>query len=204
VKTSEKGVERDVQQMRDVFGQMNAIRVSHPWKMNEISLLVESLKIRIEQLDIKSDFLDRKYRTSVFVRQLVSSFFVMLIGLPLFVFGLIHNLFQYKLIDLLVVRLIKDVEYHAPISVLLSLVIYPLVYTGLLVFIGPYFVDAFWLKVAYFISMPLSGLFSFYYVKYFHHISFKRKYIFLMRKRKNDVETLKQERESLRKLVFEG
>ncbi len=38
----------------------------------------------------------------------------------------------------------------------------------------------------------------------FQQISFKRKYVFLMRKRKNDIETLKQERESLRKLIFQS
>ncbi|MCR9173703.1 MAG: lysophospholipid acyltransferase family protein [bacterium] len=203
IKTPEKGVERDVKEMREVFAQMNAIRVSQPWKIREIALLVESLKIRIEHLHIKSDFLDRKYRTSLFVRQLVSSFFVMLIGFPLFVFGMVHNFVQYKLVDFLVVKMVNDVEYHAPVSVLFSLVLYPLVYTSFLIGLGPWLEGHFWWKVAYFFSMPLSGLFAYYYVKYYRHISFKRKYIFLMRKRKSDVETLKQERESLRKLVFE-
>jgi hypothetical protein len=119
--------------MREVFAQMNAIRIAQPWKIKEISLLVESLKIRIVHLHIKSDFLDRKYRTSIFVRQLVSSFFVMLIGLPLFLFGMIHNFLQYKLVDFLVLRLVKDVEYYAPVSLLFSLVLYPLVYTSFLI-----------------------------------------------------------------------
>lgn len=204
VKRPEKGVERDVQQMREIFGQMNAIRIGQPWKIKEIELLVESLKIRIDQLHIKSDFLDRKYRTSVFVRQLISSFVVMLIGLPLFVFGMLHNIVQYTLIDFLVTKLVKDVEYFAPVSILFSFILYPLAYCGFLWGIGSYLELTFWWKLSYFISMPLSGLFAYNYVKYFHHISFKRKYVFLMRKRKNDIETLKQERESLRKLVFQS
>lgn len=204
VKAPEKGVERDVKEMREVFGQMNAIRVAQPWKIKEIELLVESLKIRIEHLHIKSDFLDRKYQTSLFVRQLISSFFFLLIGSPLFVYGMLHNFFQYKTIDVLVSKLVKDVEYYAPVSVLFSLLLYPLVYTAFLIFVGSYFDLTFWWKVAYFFSMPLAGLFAYYYVKYFRHISFKRKYIFLMRKRKSDIDTLKQERESLRKLVFGG
>jgi hypothetical protein len=204
VKTSERGVQRDVQQMREVFSQMNAIRVSQPWKIKEIELLVESLKIRINQLHIKSDFLDRKYRTSVFVRQLVSSFFVILIGSPVFLFGMIHNFLQYKLIDFLVSRTVNDVEYYAPVSILFSFVLYPLIYLVFLMLVGPYLGDTFWLKLVYFVSLPLSGLFAFYYVKYFRHISFKRNYIFLMRKRKNDIETLKMERESLRKLIFQA
>ncbi len=204
VKTPEKGVERDVKQMREVFQQMNAIRISQPWRIKEIALLVESLKIRIEHLHIKSDFLDRKYRTSVFVRQLVSSFLVMLIGSPFFIFGMIHNFIQYKLIDFLVLKSVDDVEYHAPVSVLFSLIVYPLVYTSFLIGFSYFIDDSFWWKLVYFVSMPLSGLFAYYYVKYYRHISFKRKYVFLMRKRKSDIETLKRERESLRKLVIES
>ncbi|XOV67270.1 MAG: lysophospholipid acyltransferase family protein [Fluviicola sp.] len=204
VKVPEKGVERDVKEMREVFEQINAIRVSQPWKIKEIELLVESLKIRIEHLHIKSDFLDRKYRTSVFVRQLVSSFFVLLVGSPVFVFGIFHNYLQYKLVDFLVLKWVKDIEYYAPVSVLFSLFFYPLFYTAFLISFDFYIDDSFWWKLGYFLSMPLSGLFAYYYVKYFQHISFKRNYIFLMRKRKSDIETLKQERESLRKLVFES
>lgn len=203
VKMPEKGVERDVKEMREVFAQMNALRIAQPWKIKEIELLVESLKIRIEHLHIKSDFLDRKYRTSVFVRQLVSSFFVLLLGAPLFIFGMMHNYLQYKLVDFLVLRLVKDVEYYAPVSVLFSLIIYPLVYTAFLFGFEVFLSDNFWWKFAYFFSMPLGGLFAFYYVKYFRHVSFKRNYIFLMRKRKSDIETLKQERASLRNLIFE-
>ena len=202
VKTPEKGVERNVKEMREVFSQMHVIRISQPWKIKEIELLVESLKIRIKNLEIKSDFLDRKYRTSLFVRQLITSFFVLFMGFPLFAFGLIHNFVQYKLVDFLVQRFVKDVEYYAPVSVLFSLIIYPLTYTGFLILFSSYISYDFWWKLGYFASMPLSGLFAYYYVKYFRHVSLKRNYIFLMRKRKIDIETLKQERESLRKLVF--
>lgn len=204
IKSPDKGVERDVNEMREVFAQMNAIRVAQPWKISEISLLVESLKLRIANLHIKSDFLDRKYRTSLFVRQLISSIFVLLLGAPLFLFGLIHNYLQYKIVDILVIRFVKDIEYYAPVSVLFSLFIYPLTYAGLLFLGRTYFSIDGWWALVYFLSMPLSGLFAYNYARYFRHVSLKRRYIFLMRKRKSDIETLKRERESLRKLVFES
>ena len=203
IKTTDRGVERDVNQMRTVFAQMNAIRVSQPWKIREIELLVDSLKLRIKDLNLKSDFLDRKYRTSLFVRQLVSSFVVLLLGLPLFLFGLLHNYMQYKIIDVIVRRFVSDVEYYAPLSVLLSLLMYPLFYVGFMMAGSLFFDMHVWWKWGYFLSMPLSGLFAYYYAQYYRHISFKRNYVFLMRKRKSDIETLKRERESLRKLVYE-
>jgi len=203
IKSSEKGVERDVNEMREVFAQINAIRISQPWKISEIVLLVESLRLRIDNLHIKSDFLDRKYRTSVFVRQLISSILVLLLGVPAFLFGIIHNYLQYKLVDFIVLRTVKDIEYYAPVAVLFSLFLYPFVYIGFMIAFGAVTgLDGWWL-FAYFLTQPLSGLFAYYYARYFRHISLKRRYIFLMRKRKSDMETLKQERESLRRLVFD-
>jgi len=201
-KTETRGVERDVSEMRQVFEQMNTIRISQPWRLKEITLLVESLKIRVKYLDIKSDFLDRKFRTTLFVRQLVLSIAVLILGLPFFLFGMLHNYLQYKTVDFLVLRAVKEVEYFAPVSVLFSLIIYPLTYVAWL-FVGDMLLPITgWWSLLYFVAMPLSGLFAFYYIKYFRHVSLKRKYVFLMRKRKSDIETLRKERESLRKLVF--
>jgi hypothetical protein len=128
---------------------------------------------------------------------------VLLLGLPFFLFGIIHNYLQYKTVDVLVQRLVKEVEYFAPVSVLFSLVIYPLTYAGFVTIFTYYIDSTFWWKLVYFLGLPLSGLFAYYYLKYFRHVSLKRNYVFLMRKRRSDIETLKKERESLRRLIFE-
>ena len=204
IKSTNKGVEHDVEIMRSVFDQMNLIRISHPWKLNEIKMLVESINWQIENLNIKADFLDRKYRSVMFKRQLVQSFFFLIIGFPAFLYGLVHNFFQFKVTDLLIIRLIKEVEYTAPILVLLGLIFYPLVYVVFLVVFNCIFEPEYWMKGVYFCSMPLSGLAAYYYYQYYKHILLKRKFIFLMRKDKTGIETLKNERESLKKLIFEN
>lgn len=204
IKTPEKGVERDVTRMREVFDQMSAIRVSQPWKISEITLLVESLKLRVKYLHIKSDFLDRKYKTGVFVRQLIFSTIFLLIGLPFFLFGMLHNFPQYKFVDLFVQRFVKDVEYHAPVSVLASLLVYPVTYALWGIGVNALFDVKGWWLLTYLAVLPAGGLFAYYYARYYRHVSLKRTFIFLMRKRKSDIETLRQERESLRQLVFEN
>ena len=204
VKSDSKGVERDVALMRSTFDQMNLIRISHPWKIEEIKMLVESINWQIENLNIKADFLDRKYRSKMFKRQLVQSFFFLIIGFPVFLYGAIHNFFQFKVTDWIVIKVIKEVEYTAPILVLLGLIFYPGIYIAFMYGIGYFFEPENWMRWAYFSSMPISGLLAYYYYQYYKHVLLKRKFIFLMRKNKNDIETLKDERENLRKLVFEN
>jgi 1-acyl-sn-glycerol-3-phosphate acyltransferase len=204
VKTDRKGVERDVYLMRSIFDQMNAFRISQPWRIAEIKFLVEDLNWKIQSLDIKPGFLDRKYRGRMFSRQLLTSFFFLLMGLPFFLFGAIHNIIQYKLVDVFVTNRVKDVEYHAPVSVLLSLILYPIMYFCFLFTFSELFAPKYWVKSLYFLAMPASGLLAFYYSKYYRHILFKRKFILLMRSKKNDIESLKKERDSLRKLIFDN
>lgn len=203
VKTKSKGVERDVELMRSVFEQMNVIRVSQPWRIEEIKMLVESLNWQIEHMNIKSDFLDRKYKSRMFKRQLIQSFFFLILGFPLFIYGLIHNFFQFKVTDLIVIKTVDDVEYTAPILVLLGLIFYPGIYVAFMFGFNAVFEPEYWMKWVYFASMPVSGLIAYYYYQYYKHVLLKRKFIFLMRKNKSDIETLKAERESLKQLVFE-
>lgn len=203
VKTKSRGVERDLELMQSVFQQMNLIRISQPWKIEEIKMLVESVNWQIDHLNIKSDFLDRKYRSRMFKRQLIQSFVFLILGLPLFIYGIIHNFFQFKVTDLIMLKTVDDVEYYAPILVLLGLIFYPVIYTAFLFGFNYVFESEYWVKWVYFASMPISGLLAYYYFQYYKHVLLKRKFIFLMRKNKSGIETLKEERETLRKLVFE-
>lgn len=195
-------VEDKVEQLRKVNEELNAILIAQPWKLEEIEKLVLEIKWKIQQFDIRPDFLDRRYRPWMFIRQLVLSSIVMIIGLPIFLYGLIHNYIQYKVIDKVIQLLIKDIEYYAPVAVLFSLVVYPIVYV-LFAFGLNYFLPLsdleFWL---YFISMPVSGMFAYYFAAYIKHVSFKLMFMLLMEEDKTKLITLKRQRERLRKLLF--
>ena len=114
------------------------------------------------------------------------------------------NLIQFKLTDVLVPKITKDLEYYAPIAVLLGLIMYPLFYT-LFYFIGThYFEFPIYLKVIYLLSMPLSGLYAFSFSKYLDHISYKWKYIFLMINDEKAMLELKEKRDLLRSMIFKN
>lgn len=195
-------VEDEVEELRKVNEELNAILLAQPWKLEEIEELVFQIKWKIEQFDIRPDFLDRRYRPWMFIRQLILSLLFMILGLPIFLFGLVHNYVQYKLIDKVILALVKDVEYYAPIAVLFSLVVYPLVYLGFCFGLDHFYPLSdleFWL---YFSSMPLTGMFAYYFAAYMKHVSFKLRFVLLMEEDKSKLIELKRQREKLRKLIF--
>ena len=202
-KRDEKGVEKNVAQIKETTERINSILVSSPTRMDEIKSLVDQIKLEIGGLDIKSDFLDRSYRPRMFIRQLFQSTLFLVIGLPLFLFGAIHNFIPFKLTDVLISKLVKDMEYYAPMAILFGLVLYPLTFFGFVVLVDYFIPMPFYMKVIYFLLMPLLGMFAFYFLNYIGHISLKANYIFLMNAQKEVINSLQENRLKLRALIFE-
>jgi ABC-type multidrug transport system fused ATPase/permease subunit len=184
--------------LKKIRDRLDDFKVVEAWKSEEIRHLVETIEWESNKLDIQADFLDRRFRSTMFLRQVIFSILFLLLAVPFFVFGMLHNFFQYKLIDKLIPKLTKDIEYYAPLAVLLGLIFYPLIYGLLVHFVGNAFELTFWQKVIYFALMPLSGLFAYFFNRYLNHIGYKWKYIFLMIRQKELVLSLKEKREKLR------
>lgn len=203
IRNENKGVEGDVKLLKEIRDRITEISVTQAWKINEIKVLLDQINWKLAKYEIRADFLDRRFRSRMFFRQLFFSILFLIIGLPLFVYGLIHNFMQYKLTDVLVPKLTKEVEYYAPIAVLLGLVLYPLTYLAFMFTARAVFDLGFWYQLSYFASMPISGLIAYSLFHYLRHISFKWRFIFLMMNDQQTLMELKEEREQLRKMIFE-
>lgn len=199
--TQEKGVEKDVGMLKRVFSSLERIEHEQADLFPEIKDLVYRIRWRLEKYEIKSDFLDRRYKPRTFIRQLFFSILFLLIGFPFYVFGFVHNYAQYKLTDLLTLRLVKDIEYYAPVALLISLVVYPLTYYGFISLVDHYLGLIFWEWFTYLMLMPAMGLFAWVYHKYVAHISFKTNFILLMTNEKEAIESLKTDRQRLKELL---
>lgn len=202
IKQSKKGVIGEFDLLKKIRDNIEEIKLTHEWKIEEIKQVLQNLKEQLNQFEIRPDFLDRRFRSKMFFRQVLFSILFLLFGLPVYLFGLIHNLLQYKLTDLLLPKLTKDVEYYAPISVLLGLILYPLFYLSFMFTMKYSFDLSFWEQVIYFFSMPLTGLLAFSLHSYFKHVLVKWKFIFYLLRDKQKMEDLKREKDRLRNLVF--
>jgi 1-acyl-sn-glycerol-3-phosphate acyltransferase len=199
--SEEKGVEKDVERMKRIFAGLEHIQHTQPERLGEINDLVYRIRWRLEKYAIKSDFLDRRYKPWMFARQLTFSVLFLLLGFPFYVFGFVHNYAQYKLVDVLTLRMVKDIEYYAPVALLLSILIYPLTYYGFIRLVDYYVGLIFWQWLSYLLLMPAMGLFAWVYLKYVSHLSFKTNFILLMANEREAIEALKADRQRLRELL---
>jgi 1-acyl-sn-glycerol-3-phosphate acyltransferase len=198
----EKGVSREVKSMKEIKDKIDELKLFQPWVITEIHTKVRAINWKLEKLQIKTDFLDRKFRSSLVFRQLISSVLFLLLGLPFFIFGLIHNIVQYKVTDYIIPRLSTDIEYYAPFAVFLGIFFYPFIY-ALFMLLGFFVFDFnWWMLLIYLLLMPLSGFFAYWFVRYMQHISYKWQYIFLMADRKSLLQDLQKEKNELRDMIL--
>ena len=195
-------VEKGAAFMQELKDRIEEIQLIRPYMITEIQQLLQAMRWQSEKLEIQADFINRRFRSRLYLMQVSLSILFLLIGLPLFIFGLVHNFLQYKLTDLLIPRLTKYVEYYAALGVLLGLVLYPLAYFGF-VALADHFLDlGFWEIVFYYLSMPVSGIYAHTFARYLRRTGNKWKYIFLIFNEKEELKDLQSKRKQLETILF--
>jgi 1-acyl-sn-glycerol-3-phosphate acyltransferase len=195
-------VEKGAAFMQAIKDRIEEIQLVQPYMITEIQQLLQATRWKSEKLKIQADFINRRFRSRLYLMQVSLSILFLLIGLPLFVYGLIHNYLQYKLTDLLIPRLTKYVEYYAALGVIVGLVLYPAAYTGFVALADHFFDLSFWQIVLYFISMPVSGIYAHTFAKYLRRTGHKWKYIFLIFNEKEELRDLQSKRKQLETILF--
>jgi 1-acyl-sn-glycerol-3-phosphate acyltransferase len=194
-------VEKKAKLMLELHSALEKIQLDEPQKMESVQQLVNSFKWQTEQIEIRSEFIEKGLRSTRFVYELMLSIVFFIIGLPMFLFGFIHSIIPFKTTDLLMPKLVKNLEYYAPIAILLGLVLYPVNYFLLLNVATKVFDLNFFMKVVYFVLMPLTGMYAFHFTRFLSSVSFRFKFLFLLSNNKDVLKSLKEKKESLARIL---
>ncbi|RFC53530.1 1-acyl-sn-glycerol-3-phosphate acyltransferase [Brumimicrobium aurantiacum] len=203
IQADEKGVQRQVKEQKVIKNKLDELKLVQPWRIDEIRNSIITMNWKLDKMHIRADFLDRKFRSTLFFRQILTSLIFIVVALPLAVFGLIHNILQYLFTDWLVPKISTDIEYYAPLAILVGFVTYPLTYAAFIYFSITLLDFSFLMSLGYFILMPLTGIFTYWFFKYLKHISYKWRYMLLMVDQKDTLKELQAEKKKIRALLFD-
>ena len=196
------GVDNSIQLIDAIKQRLEEFSLTAPWKIADIEKQVSDLNQQLASTGIRADFLDRTYRKNVYSRQYVQTVILLALSFPLFLFGWLHNSLPYKSIGKLVPTMTAEIEYHAPLTVLLGLVLYPINYFLVIYCLSWFYPFTFWEALLYFISLPVGGFFAHGYLSTYHHMRSKRKFSQFVQERKRLFEQIKEARAALKALIF--
>ena len=131
----------------------------------------------------------------------LASTFIMVLLLPAFVFGLVWNILPYQIPIWFCKTKIEDKQFNSSVFfVLASLVTFPLFYFAFSVL--AFFLTKFWIALIFIVFLPITGLFAYYYTRFFGKLLKRFRLKFYMCKNNADLkEALKLREEIIEKLI---
>lgn len=141
----------------------------HPEDFDQLHEEVERLDQLHERLEIRSSQLQKDGGLWwARLQQLLG----LLLGFPFYAFGLIHNYLPYKVPRWIAKKITAEKEYHASVSMVLGMFVFPVLYAAYLLTIGLGFGLAWYLLLLYFALMSLTGLFSHTYYRFAARVAY--------------------------------
>lgn len=191
-----------IELLKRVNERIHEVEQVNPTLFQEIENLTNEITLELNEYGIKSSFLNRRFRSTMFIRQLLTSVLALTLALPIYLYGVFHHYLTFKLNEFLMKRMVAEVEYYAPIAILVGLVLYPLTYWGwteLFIYLTDF--EPFWTWI-YFLSLPVTGLLTYSFLMYYQHVNFKWKYILTMIDKRDEMNALLAKRDKLKELIF--
>ena len=97
-------------------------------------------------------------------KKIHKNWFKMILGFPVFLYGVLNNLLSHFVIDRIIKKVVTDVHFYGSVKVAGAMFLVPIIY--LLQTLGAYALTGSWLiAVFYLLTLPFVGVFSYDYVE---------------------------------------
>lgn len=167
------------------------------------ALRVELLRKRIKdyfknvsQLGLKDEDIAPKQKNKSFIGNALKAFFIIIVGAPVFLFGLINNFLPFEIPGFLAKKISKEKEFRGAISMVGGMFTFLIFYTAQIILVWKYS-HLQWLTFGYGLSLPLTGLFSYWYFNMVKQIRTKWMLMMLFYKKSTFISNLITERQQL-------
>lgn len=165
------------------------------------SIAKKTLEIQRKKKAIGFENISLNEEESLISATLVS-IFTMILGIPIFLYGFIHNALPYYLSPRIARGISKEYEYQGPITMtagmVICLVIYPLFFWLMFQMTNSWFY-----ALIYLISLPIFGIITYGFYRQLSGVTVQWKLLFLFHKRREEVATLIMDQKELLKQIAE-
>lgn len=150
----------------------------------------------LEELNLHDEDISRNKNNGSFLGTNLNALFFLIIGFPIYVYGLINNFIPFEIPGLLADKISKSKDFRGAIGMVLGMFTF-LIFGSVQIFLIHHFFHNTILTVIYAISLPLSGFFTYYYWHTFDKIKAKWLLVSLFFRRSTLIAGLIAERESI-------
>ncbi len=164
---------------------------------------VEALNIRIKEylnninsLGLTDNDIAQNKQDKTFIGGNLRSLLILVLGFPVYVYGLINNFLPFEIPGLLAKKISKSIEFVGAISMVSGMVTFLFFYITQIVLVWKYS-SLYWLTIAYGFSLPISGVFAYWYFHTFDRVRTKWILMMLFHKKNVLISSLIAERKEI-------
>lgn len=164
LKLTKSTEESDFKLSRAIAESIRYFREKDPVRIAGLKKLILDYSLNLKKLGLKDQYLQLREKDSSLVSDLLSTVIFLLLGFPVYIWGVITNYLPYYIPAKVADKLTSEEEFRAPIMMTTGIFTFP-VYYGLLIW-GFYALEITWPYLLLIVIMlPVSGFFALYYWK---------------------------------------
>ncbi len=177
LRISEKDKQAEFELTKNMIDSVNYFIETDPLRAEKMSIRINEYLNNLNRLGLNDSDLEQNRQNKTLIRGSLKSFFTIILGFPVYVYGLINNYLPFEIPGLLTNKITKVIEYRGAIGMVLGMFTFSIFYT-LQIMVVWKLTHLVWITLIYALSMPLTGFFAYWY---FHTLErIRAKWILMM------------------------
>lgn len=142
---------------QELVARLDELEKTHPKEMEEVCAAVADYFGNLEKLKLRDWLIDPKQDS---VGKFLLNLLLLILGLPLFIFGFIVNILPFSFLDQTVRGKVKNKVFWATFFYVGGIILFPMVYLAELAIFSAFFTLT-WQRILFLISLPFTGKIAF-------------------------------------------
>jgi hypothetical protein len=157
----------------------------------------------LNRLGLSDNDLNKDNKSKSILSNTLTAIFTIIVGFPFYLYGIINNFLPFEIPGIIAEKTIKQIEYRGPVAMVTGTFTFLLFYTLQIILVWK-FCHHFSFTLLYAISLPITGVFAYWY--YYEMKRIKNNWILLLifYKKSAVISKLMQERASIIKIFDEA
>lgn len=164
--TEESGIKDDKARefiiTKNIIETVNFYKVLQPKRVERIDMRIKEYLKNLNDLGLSDTDISKNQKDTSFIGTNLTALLKIFIGFPFFIYGLINNYIAFKLPGWIVRKKEERLENIGGIYMVGGMFSFMIFYTAQIILVWKY-THIQWLTIAYAVSLPISGMFAFWY-----------------------------------------
>jgi len=191
---NEKGAEFMIS--KNIIESVNHFKIHDPDRVSKMHERLKSYFATLTELGLEDADIAEKTNNKSILIGVIKAILITITGLPIYIYGLINNILPFEIPAYLASKISKQKEFRGAIGMVGGMFTFLIFYTAQITLFWK-FTHEQWYTIAYGLSLPLSGLFAYWYYYVLKYYYTKWKLILLFHKKSVQISGLITERQQI-------